>query len=70
MLPFLFNLTAGFNAGSIPMIGISIYLFLSSSIAALVAVLQAITIALTFYSRRKSAALNVRRLTSSSFFVP
>ena len=47
--------TAGFTAGSIPMIGISGYSFLSPSAATLVAVLQAITMAFAPFSRSISA---------------
>ncbi|SJU66652.1 Uncharacterised protein [Clostridioides difficile] len=70
MLPFLLYLVANFNAGSIPIIGIFLYLLLTKSIAALVAVLQATTIALTFFSNKDSTALNVRVLTSSTVLTP
>src|SRR5471030_2765258 len=70
MLPFLLSLTAGFKAGSIPIITMCLYLFLISSIAALVAVLHATTIALTFLFNKKSIAFSVRFLTSFSSLVP
>ena len=63
---FLFPLfsTAGFAAGSIPIIGI-VYLSLKSFIAILVAVLQAITIALT---SSFSKYLNIFEIISSNCF--
>ena len=61
--------TAGFAAGSIPIIGIE-YLFLKSFIAILVAVLQAITIAFTFLDSKKSTASFIYFFTSSLGFVP
>ena len=65
-----FHRTAGFRAGSIPMIGMEGYCCLSVEAATLVAVLQAMTIAFTSFARRKLVHCSDLSRIASLVFVP
>ena len=70
LLSVLYFSMAGLTAGSIPIIGMSGYFRLITSAPALVAVLQAITMAFDPFSTRKSIASSEYFKMSSLLLLP